>query len=67
MTELEKEAFLILIRGEPLPVDLYIHMNNSGLNPDELIKRFNLDDQGKEKKELNKSKSNPITNILIII
>jgi len=53
MSELEKEAFLILIRGEPLPVDLYIHMNNSGLNPDELIKRFNLDDQRKEKTELN--------------
>ena len=49
MSELEKEAFLILIRGEPLPVDLYIHLNNSGIDADELIMRFKLNFIRKEK------------------
>ena len=49
MTELEKEAFLILIRGEPLPVDLYIHLNNSGIDAGELIMRFKLNFIRKEK------------------
>ena len=53
MSELEKEAFLILIRGEPLPVDLYIHLNNSGINADELIMRFKLNSNRKEQTELN--------------
>tara|TARA_Y100001938_G_C7774437_1_gene274858 strand:- start:310 stop:489 length:180 start_codon:yes stop_codon:yes gene_type:complete len=53
MSDLEKEAFLILIGGEPLPVDLYIHLNNSGINADDLIMRFKLNSNRKEQTELN--------------
>jgi hypothetical protein len=40
MTNLEQEAIRILRNGEPLPVDIYINLNNSGINPDVLINHF---------------------------
>lgn len=40
MTNLEQEAIRILKSGEPLPADVYINLNNSGINPDFLINHF---------------------------
>ena len=40
MTQLEYEAIEILKNGEPLPVDLYISLNNSGIDPEFLIQQF---------------------------
>jgi len=40
MTQLEYEAIEILKTGEPLPVDLYISLNNSGISPEFLINQF---------------------------
>ena len=40
MTKLEYEAIEILKEGEPLPVDLYILLNNSGIDPEFLINQF---------------------------
>jgi len=40
MTNLEATAIEILRKGEPLPVDVYINLNNSGINPDVLINHF---------------------------
>ena len=40
MTQLEYEAIEILKEGEPLPVDLYISLNNSGISPEFLINQF---------------------------
>ena len=37
MEELEHQAIEILKKGEPLPVDLYIELNNSGIDPESLI------------------------------
>jgi len=40
MTQLEYEAIEILKKGEPLPVDIYILLNNSGIDPEFLINQF---------------------------
>ena len=40
MTNLEATAIEILRNGEPLPVDVYINLNNSGIDPDVLINHF---------------------------
>jgi len=40
MTNLEYEAIEILRSEEPLPVDIYISLNNSGIDPDYLINLF---------------------------
>ena len=40
MTNLEYFAIEILKKGEPIPVDLYISLNNLGINPDLLINHF---------------------------
>ena len=40
MTQLEYEAIEILKTGEPLPVDIYILLNNSGIDPEFLINQF---------------------------
>ncbi len=40
MTNLEYEAIEILRSEEPLPVDIYIYLNNSGIDPDYLINLF---------------------------
>ena len=40
MEQIEYQAIEILKSGEPLPVDLYIELNNSGINPEFLINTF---------------------------
>ena len=40
MTQLEYEAIEILKEGEPLPVDIYISLNNSGISPEFIINQF---------------------------
>ena len=40
MEVIEYQAIEILKRGEPLPVDLYIELNNSGIDPEYLINIF---------------------------
>jgi len=40
MTKLEYEAIEILKEGEQLPVDIYISLNNSGIDPEFLINQF---------------------------
>jgi hypothetical protein len=37
MEQVEQRAVEILKSGEPLPVDLYIELNNSGIDPESLI------------------------------
>ena len=45
MTNLEYEAIEILRSGEPLPVDIYIYLNNSGIDPEFLINLFKKEEQ----------------------
>ena len=40
MEPIEYQAIEILKSGEPLPVDIYIELNNSGLDPEFLINTF---------------------------
>ena len=40
MEQIEYQAIEILKSGEPLPVDLYMELNNSGLDPEFLINTF---------------------------
>ena len=40
MEAIEYKAIEILKSGEPLPVDLYIELNNSGIDPEYLINIF---------------------------
>ena len=40
MEAIEYQAIEILKSGEPLPVDLYIELNNSGIDPEYLINIF---------------------------
>ena len=40
MEETEHQAIEILRRGEIIPVDLYIELNNSGIDPEYLINLF---------------------------
>jgi hypothetical protein len=44
MKQLEYQAIEILKSGEPLPVDIYIELNNSGIDPEYLIKTFNKEE-----------------------
>ena len=37
MEQIEYQAIEILKSGESLPVDLYIELNNSGINPEYLV------------------------------
>jgi len=37
MEQIEYQAIEILKSGEPLPVDLYIELNNSGIDPEYLV------------------------------
>ena len=39
MKTIEYEAIEILRRGEPLPADMYIELNNSGIDP-EILREF---------------------------
>ena len=45
MTQNEYEAIEILKTGEPLPVDIYISLNNSGIDPEFLINLFKKEEQ----------------------
>ncbi len=49
MTQLEYEAIEILKTGEPLPVDIYILLNNSGIDPEFLINQFQKEEKEPEK------------------
>ena len=40
MEAIEYQAIEILKSGEPLPVDIYIELNNSGIDPEYLITIF---------------------------
>jgi len=40
MEPIEYQAIEILKSGEPLPVDIYIQLNNSGIDPEFLINTF---------------------------
>ena len=40
MKDIEYQAIEILKSGEPLPVDIYIELNNSGIDPEYLINLF---------------------------
>ena len=40
MEQIEYQAIEILKSGEPLPVDIYIELNNSGIDPEYLINIF---------------------------
>ena len=51
MTQLEYEAIEILKEGEPLPVDLYISLNNSGISPEFLINQFEKKKEEEEQPE----------------
>jgi hypothetical protein len=51
MTQLEYEAIEILKTGEPLPVDLYISLNNSGINPEFLINQFEKKEEEEQPEE----------------
>ena len=50
MEELEHQAIEILKKGEPLPVDLYIELNNSGIDPESLINTIIKEDIEEDEK-----------------
>ena len=51
MTDLEAQAIAIIKSGEPLPVDIYINLNNSGIDPEFLIKHFSEKEEEEEEEE----------------
>jgi len=51
MEQLEYQAIEILKSGEPLPVDIYIELNNSGIDPDYLINLFTKEETQEEEVE----------------
>ena len=51
MKDIEYQAIEILKSGEPLPVDIYIELNNSGIDPDFLINTFTKEDIEEEKED----------------
>ena len=51
MKDIEYQAIEILKSGEPLPVDIYIELNNSGIDPDFLINTFTKEDIEEEEYE----------------
>jgi len=50
MEQVEQRALEILKSGEPLPVDLYIELNNSGIDPESLINTFIKEEIEEEEK-----------------
>ena len=48
MEQLEYQAIEILKSGEPLPVDIYIELNNSGIDPEYLINNFKKEETTEE-------------------
>jgi hypothetical protein len=51
MQQLEYQAIEILKSGEPLPVDIYIELNNSGIDPEYLINLFTKEETQEEDEE----------------
>ena len=51
MEAIEYKAIEILKSGEHLPVDLYIELNNSGIDPEYLINTFKKEEIIEERKE----------------
>mgnify|MGYP006095528875 FL=1 len=51
MKTIEYEAIEILRRGEPLPADMYIELNNSGIDPEYLINNFKEEEPREEEKD----------------
>ncbi len=51
MEETEHQAIEILRRGEIIPVDLYIELNNSGIDPEYLINTFKKEETIDERLE----------------
>ena len=51
MTDLETQAIAIIKSGESLPVDIYINLNNSGIDPEFLIKHFSEKEEEEEEEE----------------
>jgi hypothetical protein len=52
MEDLERQAIEIIKSGEPLPVDIYINLNNSGIDPEFLIKHFSEKEEEEEEDQL---------------
>jgi hypothetical protein len=48
MEQLEYQAIEILKSGESLPVDIYIELNNSGIDPEYLINNFKKEETTEE-------------------
>ena len=51
MEQLEYQAIEILKSGESLPVDIYIELNNSGIDPEYLINNFKEEEPREEEKD----------------
>ena len=51
MEQLEYQAIEILKSGEPLPVDIYIELHNSGIDPEYLINLFTKEETQEEDEE----------------
>ncbi len=51
MEQLEYQAIEILKSGEPLPVDIYIELNNSGIDPEYLINLFTKEETQEDEEE----------------
>ena len=51
MEQIEYQAIEILKSGESLPVDLYIELNNSGIDPEYLINTFIKEETEEEEEE----------------
>lgn len=51
MEQLEYQAIEILKSGETLPVDIYIELNNSGIDPEYLINNFKEEEPREEEKD----------------
>lgn len=39
--QLKRAAIKYLAEGEPIPADLYIHLNNAGIDPEALEESYN--------------------------
>ena len=48
MEQIEYQAIEILKSGESLPVDIYIELNNSGIDPEYLINNFKKEETTEE-------------------
>tara|TARA_R100000808_G_scaffold18725_1_gene40963 strand:- start:4260 stop:4490 length:231 start_codon:yes stop_codon:yes gene_type:complete len=60
MKDIEYQAIKILKSGEPLPVDTYMELNNSGIDPEFLINFFTKEDNEDIEEEEIKDGLDPI-------